>query len=53
MKLSKAEKIWLDYHQIHSKKNRVRAHSFVKNKFCHNSAIMTSATYPLTTSWTS
>jgi hypothetical protein len=34
MKVSKAGKIWLDYHQIHSKKNTVRAHSFVKDRFC-------------------
>ncbi len=34
MKASKAGKIWLDYHQIHSKKNTVRAHSFVKDRFC-------------------
>ena len=34
MKVSKAGKIWLDYHQIHSKKNTVRAHSFVKDRLC-------------------
>lgn len=34
MKVSKAGKIWLDYHQIHSQKNTVKAHSFVKDRFC-------------------
>ena len=34
MKVSKAGKIWLDYNRIHSKKNTVRAHSFVKERFC-------------------
>jgi len=34
MKVSKAGKIWLDYHQIHSKKNTVRAHLFVMDRFC-------------------
>ena len=29
MKVSKAGKIWLDYHHIHSKKNTLRVHSFV------------------------
>jgi hypothetical protein len=33
MKVSKAGKIWLGYHQIHSKKNIFRAHSFVINRF--------------------
>ena len=35
MKVSKAGKIWLDYHQINSKKNTVRAHSFVMDRFRH------------------
>jgi len=34
MKVSKAGKIWLDYHSIHSKKNTVRSHAFVKDRFC-------------------
>jgi hypothetical protein len=34
MKVSKAGKIWIDYHQTHSKKNTVRTHSFIKDKFC-------------------
>ena len=34
MKVSKAGKIWIDYHQIYSKKNTVRSHAFIKDKFC-------------------
>ena len=34
MKVSKAEKIWLDYHHIHSKKNTVRCYSAVVGKLC-------------------
>lgn len=34
MKVSKAAKIWLDYHQIHSKKNTIRCYSAVIEKFC-------------------
>jgi hypothetical protein len=34
MKVSKAGKIWIDYHHIHSKKNTVRYHKFVKDRFC-------------------
>jgi len=34
MKVSKAAKIWLNYHQIHFKKNTVRSYSAVIQKFC-------------------
>jgi integrase len=34
MKVSKAAKIWLNYHRIHSKKNTVRCYSAVIGKFC-------------------
>jgi len=34
MKVSKASKIWLDYHQINSKKNTYRSYSVVMGKFC-------------------
>ena len=33
MKVSKASKIWLDYHQINSKKNTYRSYSVVMDKF--------------------
>ena len=29
MKLSKAAKIWVDYHKTHSKKNTVRVYGFL------------------------
>ena len=34
MKVSKASKIWLDYHQINSKKNTYRCYSVIMGKFC-------------------
>jgi len=34
MKVAKASKIWLDYHQINSKKNTHRCYSMVMDKFC-------------------
>jgi integrase len=34
MNVSKAGKIWLDYHKTHSKKATVRAYEWVLNKFC-------------------
>jgi len=34
MNVSKAGKIWLDYHKTHSKKATVRAYEWVINKFC-------------------
>jgi hypothetical protein len=34
MNVSKAGKIWLDYHKTHSKKTTVRAYEWVLNKFC-------------------
>ncbi len=34
MNVSKARKIWLDYHKTHSKKATVRAYEWVINKFC-------------------
>jgi integrase/recombinase XerD len=34
MNVSKAGKIWTDYHKTHSKKATVRAYEWVINKFC-------------------
>ena len=34
MKVSKAAKIWIDYHRTHSKKNTVRAYESLISKFC-------------------
>ena len=34
MKVSKAAKVWLDYHRAHSKKNTLRAYEWVIDKFC-------------------
>ena len=34
MKVSKASKIWLDYHRTNSKKNTYRSYSVVMGKFC-------------------
>jgi integrase/recombinase XerD len=34
MKVSKASKIWLDYHHTNSKKNTCRSYSVVMGKFC-------------------
>ena len=34
MKISQAVKIWIDYHVTNSKKNTVRAYSWIINKFC-------------------
>ena len=34
MKVSKASKIWLDYHHTNSKKNTYRSYSVVMGKFC-------------------
>lgn len=33
MKLSKATKIWIDYHKTHSKKNTVRAYRAIIKRF--------------------
>ena len=35
MKLSKAAKIWIDYHKTHSKKNTVRAYRAIIERFIH------------------
>jgi hypothetical protein len=35
MKLSKAAKIWIDYHKTHSKKNKVRAYRAIIERFIH------------------
>jgi site-specific recombinase XerD len=34
MKVSKASKIWLDYHHTNSKQNTYRSYSVVMGKFC-------------------
>ena len=34
MKMSKAAKIWIDYHKSHSKKNTVRSYQSVIDRFC-------------------
>jgi hypothetical protein len=33
MKLSKAAKIWIDYHKTHSKKNAVRSYQAIIERF--------------------
>jgi hypothetical protein len=35
MKLSKAAKIWIDYHKTYSKKNTVRAYRAIIERFIH------------------
>ena len=35
MKLSKAAKIWIEYHKTHSKKNTVRAYQDIIERFIH------------------
>ena len=35
MKLSKAAKIWIDYHKTHSKKNTVRSYRAIIERFIH------------------
>ena len=54
MKVSKAGKIWLDYHQIHSKK-KIQSEPTRSSRinFVTNSVTTTSAIYPLIISWTS
>jgi integrase/recombinase XerD len=34
MKVSKAAKLWFEYHQCHSKENSIRAYKLTLNKFC-------------------
>jgi len=34
MNVTKAVKIWIDYHRAHSKKNTVRACQFIANQRC-------------------
>ena len=34
MKVSKAAKIWIDFHRTHSKKNTTRAYKSLISKFC-------------------
>lgn len=34
MKVSKAAKLWLEYHKCHSKENSIRAYNLVLTKFC-------------------
>ena len=36
MKVSKAAKIWIDYHKTHSKKNTVRSYQSVIDRFCQD-----------------
>ena len=33
MKISEAEKLWLEYHKSHSKENTIRAYKLVVSKF--------------------
>ena len=36
MKVSKAAKIWIDYHNAHSKKNTVKSYQSVIDRFCQD-----------------
>ncbi len=34
MKVSRAAKLWLEYHKCHSKENSIRAYKLILTKFC-------------------